>query len=63
MVFIDGSGMAQRQARVFVPSMFMAHEPHIPSRHDRLNVSVVSSSFLIFSSASSIIGPQVDRST
>jgi hypothetical protein len=54
--------MAQRQASVFVPSMFIAHEPQIPSRHDRLNVSVESTSFLILRSASSIIGPQSFRS-
>lgn len=42
-----------RQARVLTPSMFMAHEPQIPSRHDRRNVSVGSTSFLILMSASS----------
>lgn len=63
LVFVCTSGMAHRQASVFVPSMFIAHEPQMPSRHDRLNVSVESSSFLILSSASSIIGPHVLRST
>lgn len=42
-----------RQARVLTPSMFMAHEPQIPSRHDRRKVSVGSTSFLILMSASS----------
>lgn len=34
------SSMAQRQASVFFPLMFMAHDPQIPSRHDRRNVRV-----------------------
>ncbi len=51
------------QARVFVPSMFMAHDPQIPSRQERRKVRVESISFLILMSASSTIGPQVSRST
>lgn len=34
------SSMAQRQASVFFPLMFMAHEPQIPSRQDLRNVNV-----------------------
>ena len=52
-------GNYHKQARVLPPSMFMAQEPHIPSRHDLLNVSVGSISFLILISASSIIGPHL----
>ena len=35
------------QARVFVPSMFMAQEPQMPSRQERRKVSVASTLFLI----------------
>ena len=51
------------QASVLVPSMFIAHEPQMPSRHERRKVSVASVSFLILISASRTIGPQVDMST
>ena len=51
------------QARVLIPSMFMAQEPQIPSRQDRRKVRVGSISFLILISASRTIGPQVSRST
>jgi hypothetical protein len=44
--------MRQRQARVFWPLMFIAHEPQMPSRHERRNVSVGSTSFLILIRAS-----------
>jgi len=47
----------ERQARVLVPLMFMAHEPQMPSRHDRRNDSVLSSSSLILNNTSSIMGP------
>ena len=47
----------QRQASVLLPLMFIAHEPQMPSRQERRNVSVGSSSFLILMSASSTIGP------
>lgn len=40
-------GIRQRQARVLTPSMFIAHDPQIPSRHDRRKVKVGSISFLI----------------
>lgn len=43
--------------------MFIAHEPQMPSRHERLKVSVGSSSFLILMSASSSMGPHSARST
>ena len=35
------------QANVFVPSIFIAHDPHIPSLQDRRKVSEGSISFLI----------------
>ena len=38
------------------PSMFIAHEPQIPSRHERRKVRVGSSSFLILISASRTCG-------
>src|SRR5438128_6773002 len=50
------------QARVLTPSMFIAQEPHTPSRQDRRKVNVVSISFLILIKASKIIGPQSLRS-
>lgn len=47
-----------KQARPLQPLMFIAHDPHIPSRQDLLNVSDGSISFLILIRASSTIGPQ-----
>lgn len=52
----------QRQASVLTPSMFMAHDPQMPSRHDRRNVSVGSTSFLILIRASST-GERNERQT
>jgi hypothetical protein len=46
------------QARRFTPSMFMAHEPQIPSRQERRKVSVESTVPLIRIRASRTIGPQ-----
>lgn len=43
------------QAKVLVPSIFMAQEPHTPSRQDRLKVKVGSISFLILINASKTI--------
>lgn len=51
-----------KQARVLTPSMFMAQEPQIPSRHDLRKVRVGSSSFFIRMRASSIMGPVLFRS-
>jgi hypothetical protein len=51
------------QASVFEPSMFMAQEPHTPSRQERRKVSVGSMLFLIQISASRTIGPQSPQST
>ena len=51
------------QARVLTPPMFMAQDPQMPSRHERLNVRVGSISFLILIKASKIIGPHLFRST
>jgi len=39
--------------------MFMAQEPQMPSRQDRLNVNVESSLFLILIKISKTIGPQL----
>ena len=50
------------QARVFLPSIFIEHEPQMPSLHDLLKVIVVSISFFIFKSASRTIGPQSEVS-
>lgn len=47
------------QASVLTPPMFMAQEPQIPSRQERLNVNVESSWFLILIKASKTIGPQL----
>src|SRR5438445_4855459 len=55
--------MNRVQASQFVPSMFIEHEPQMPSRQDRRKVSVGSISFLIVISASRTIGPQVSRSS
>lgn len=51
--------MRLRHASVLTPSMFMAHDPQMPSRHDRRNVRVGSSSFLILRMASSTMGPHL----
>jgi len=51
------------QASVLVPSMFIAHDPHTPSRHERRKVSVGSVSFLILISASRTIGAVWSRSS
>ena len=55
--------MSQVQASVLTPSMFIAQEPHTPSRQERRKVSVGSTLDLIQMSASSTIGPQSSRST
>ena len=52
--------MGVRQARQFLPFMFMAQEPHIPSLQDLLNAKVGSISFLIRIRASRTMGPQSD---
>ena len=54
--------MAVVQARPFLPSMFIAQLPQMPSRQERRKVRVASTSFLILSSASRTIGPQASRS-
>ena len=41
---------------MFCPSMFMAHDPQIPSLQDLLKVRVGSTSFLILISASRTFG-------
>ena len=50
------------QASQLLPSIFIAQDPHTPSRQERRKVSVVSISFLILIRASSTIGPHVSRS-
>ena len=50
------------QASHSVPSMFIAQDPQMPSRHERRKVSVGSISFLILLNASNTIGPQALRS-
>src|SRR5205823_14063815 len=45
------------------PLMFMAHEPQMPSRHERRNVSEESTLALIRISVSSTIGPQLRASS
>jgi hypothetical protein len=57
------SSIALVQASVLVPSMFIAHEPQMPSRQERRSVRVESISFLILSNASRTIGPHAARST
>jgi len=51
------------EVRVGKLSMFIAHEPQMPSRQERLNVRLASVSFLILISASRTIGPQLPIST
>lgn len=48
-------------ASVFIPPIFIAQDPQIPSRQERRNVNVGSTSFLILISASSTIGPQLEK--
>ncbi len=55
--------MTLKQASPFVPSMVMAQDPQMPSRHERRKVSVESTLFLIQNSAPRTIGPQSSRST
>ena len=55
------SVIALVQASVLPPPMFMAQEPHTPSRQERRKVSVGSISFLILISASRTIGPQLSE--
>src|SRR5262249_35041614 len=49
------------QASVLVPSIFIEHDPQMPSRQERRKVSVGSMAFLIQISASSTIGPQLSQ--
>ena len=52
-----------KQASVLVPSIFIAHDPHIPSLQERLKVRVGSIWFLISMRASSTMGPHLSRSS
>ena len=56
---LPSSSQVRVQASVFTPLMFIAQEPQMPSRQERRSDSVASISFLIFSSASRTIGPQL----
>lgn len=47
------------QANVLTPPMFIAQEPQMPSRQERLNVKVESSLFLILIRISKTIGPHL----
>ena len=69
--FAPSLGIRHKHANVLTPSMFMAHEPQIPSLHDRRKVRVGSTSFLILIIASRIYAkesitvrtePQISRS-
>jgi hypothetical protein len=51
------------QASVFVPSIFIAHDPQMPSRQERRKVSAGSILDFIQISASRTIGPQSSQST
>ena len=57
MVEEEHSSQPLVQARVLRPSMFIEHEPQMPSRHERRNDRVGSISFLMWIRASSSIGP------
>ena len=46
-------------ARVFVPPIFIAQDPQIPSRQDRRKVKVGSISFFILIKASKTMGPHL----
>ncbi len=50
------------QASVFLPSIFIAQDPQIPSRQERLMERVLSTSFFILSNASKTIAPQSSKS-
>ena len=56
-VLVSALLMGQRHANVFVPSMFMEHEPQIPSRHERRKVREGSIVSLILMRASRTMGP------
>lgn len=51
------------QARVLRPPMFIAQDPHTPSRHERRKARVGSTSFLMWIRTSRTIGPQASTST
>ena len=57
MVADEHSSQPLVQARVLRPSMFMEHEPQMPSRHERRKARVGSMVFLMWIRASSSIGP------
>ena len=51
------------QANVFVPLIFIEHDPQIPSLQDLLNASVESTLFFIYSNTSRPIGPNLSLSS
>ncbi|MNS44471.1 hypothetical protein D3C86_1013870 [compost metagenome] len=57
MLCDEHSSMPLVQARVLRPSMFIEHEPQMPSRHERRNDRVGSISFLMWIRASRSMGP------
>ncbi len=46
--------MLVRQARPFLPLMFIASEPHTPSRQERRKLNDGSTAFSLFSASSSM---------
>ena len=59
----ENSSQPLVQARVLRPPMFMAHEPQMPSRHERRNDRVGSIVFLMWIRASRTIGPWSSTAT
>ena len=51
------------QAKVFTPSIFIAHEPQTPWAQDLLKVNDESISFLILNNISKTFGPHLSIST
>ena len=61
VVLLKLSSILHKQANVFVPLMFIAQEPQMPSRHERLNVRLGSCSFFILIKASKTIIPDLEK--
>lgn len=62
LLFLFVSADLHKQAKVFVPLMFMAQLPQMPSLQLLRKVRVGSNSFLIRTRASSTMGPVLFRS-
>ncbi len=63
IAFPGTSSQAWVQARVLRPPIFMAQEPHTPSRQERRNARVESMVFLMWMMTSSTIGPHWSTAT